>query len=117
VLRAGAADINEHGVRKPAVSIYEDEKDPQGNRRIAVLADNAEITDLLKDMFKKSGDQYTIDQDISGPVDLNIKYATFAEVYRRIAESAKPPLKIQMDGKLYRVTRVTPLVKPDEAGH
>ncbi len=109
---AFASDTSEQGNLNRGVAITEEEKDPQGNRRISVTADGAEITDLLKKLFNKSGDEYTIDQDISGPVDLKIRYATFSEVYRRIAESAKPPLKIKMDGKLYHVSRETPLAKP-----
>jgi hypothetical protein len=109
---ASASDTTEQGNLNRGIAITEEDKDPQGNRRISVTADGAEITDLLKKLFNKSGDEYTIDQDISGPVDLKIRYLTFAEVYRRIAESAKPPLKIRLEGKVYRVSRETPVAKP-----
>src|SRR5258706_15315431 len=96
--RANAANEDAQVRRGPAISIVDLGVGPDGERRLNVQTDAAEITDLLKAVFKLTGDDFAIDQDVSGPVDIKIKNATAADVFRQIANSAKPPLKIRREG-------------------
>src|SRR5262249_40299937 len=87
-----------------------------GERRLNVQTDAAEITEVLKAIFKLTGDDFAIDQDVSGPVDIKIRNETPANVLSRIADSAKPALKIRRVGNLYKISRDPALARPTEPG-
>ncbi len=74
-----------------------------GERRYTVIADNAEISDLLKQLFAKTGDEFSIDQGVAGAVNLKVRDASLEQVFARISEVARPPLKIRHEGKYYHV--------------
>lgn len=77
----------------------------QGNQKtFSVQADSADIGDLLKSLFAKTGDEFAIDQDVTGLVDLRIKEATLDEICRRIAEVSRPRLNIRREKTVYRVS-------------
>lgn len=86
-------------------TIVENERDKNGSRLFSVQADSTEITQLLKALFLKAGDEFSIDQDVAGPVDLKVKNATLEQIFQRVIESAYPPVRIKKDGKFYRVSR------------
>src|SRR5205823_6020803 len=70
---------------------------------------------LLKAVFKLTYDDIAIDQYVSGPVDIKIKSATPAEVFKQIADSSKPPLKIRRVGNIYKISRDAALMRPADS--
>src|SRR5215831_8278059 len=90
---------------KSGIAIVPNGTDSTGSKLYNVRADSAEITTLLKELFKITGDQFTVDQDVAGPVDLNLKSATIQEVIKEVAKLTKPPLRIVKQGAVYRVSR------------
>src|SRR5215470_3900396 len=100
---AFAEDVNSQQKRGPAISIVDLGVGADGERRLNVQTDAAEIADVLKAVFKITGDDFAIDQDVVGSVDIKLKDATPAEVFKQIAESAKPALKIRKLGNLYKI--------------
>lgn len=103
-LPALGADAGQAAGRR-GISIAETGKDSEGRPLFSVLADSAEVTDLLKALFTKTGDEFTIDQDVSGPIDLNIRDKTLEDLFQEIARTFHPALKIRKDGKVWRVSR------------
>src|SRR2546423_15695483 len=87
---------------RAGVTIVEDEV-ANGEKRLTVFADSADLPDLLKKLFAKTGDEFLIDQDVAGAINLKIKNATAEQVLARVAEIARPPLRITRDGKIMRV--------------
>ncbi len=98
-LAPGIARANQ--VRRDAVAITE--SGTGADRRFTVIADNAEITDLLKQLFAKTGDEFSVEQGVAGPITLLVRDATLDQVFNRITEVARPPLKIRHEGNYYRV--------------
>ncbi|HXG24813.1 MAG TPA: zinc ribbon domain-containing protein [Chthonomonadales bacterium] len=94
-VRAGAFSIVEAGVSESGAALYH------------VESNGVEAAELLKALFRKIGADYSIDQDVVGPVDLVIREATIEEVFARIKELSRPPINIIRDKKgFYRVVRV-----------
>src|SRR5258708_26742847 len=113
--RATAANGDSQVRRGPAISIVDLGVGADGERRLSVQTDAAEITDLLKAVFKLTGDDFAIDQDVSGPVDIKIKNATAVEVFKQIADSAKPPLKIRRVCNIIKISRDAALSRPGDS--
>jgi len=74
------------------------------DKRFSIIADSAEIGEVLKALFGKAGDDFLIDQDVSGPISLKLTNVPMDEIFRRIETLAKPPLRIQRDGKQFKVS-------------
>lgn len=87
------------------LSVAEATPSADGKPRYTVIADSVPINDLLRNLFKKTGEQYSIDQDVYGPVDIVIKNATVDEILARICEASHPPLRIER-GAFTRVIAV-----------
>ena len=102
--------------RGPALSIVDLGVGTDGERRLNVQTDAAEIADVLKAVFKLTGDDFAIDQDVVGSVDIKLKNVTPDVVLKQIAETAKPALKILRVGNLYKISRDPALAKPTEGG-
>ncbi len=98
------SSANVQGVRS-GIAISPSATDTNGNRTYNVVADSAELSAFLKELFKVTGDQFTVDQDVAGPVDLNLKAATIDQVIKEVAKLAKPPIRIVKQGGVYRVSR------------
>ncbi len=88
------------------VDIKENGTDSKGNKLFSVVASGNEIAEILRAVFGRTGDQYVIDEDVSGTVNISIRNATAEKVLREVAEAARPPLRIRRDEKgLYKVSR------------
>jgi hypothetical protein len=101
-VRAGAFSIVETGTSENGAPLYH------------VESNGVEVAELLKALFRKIGADYSIDQDVVGPVDMVIRDATLEEVFARIKELSRPPIRIVREIRenktFYRVMRV--LEKP-----
>lgn len=80
-------------------------KTEAGRTLYNVRADGVEIAEVLKLLFNKVGEEFSIDPTVQGRLYLSIRDATFEQVLERVAEVAQPPIRIRRVGKVYRVTR------------
>lgn len=110
-LAAQAEDIAEQGKKGSIIS--ESILDKDGKQRYNVIANSADLVQLLKDLFAKIGAQYAISQDVAGPVDLKRNNLTADEILKEVAGTASPPLVIERnkDG-VYKVSRPPSLPVP-----
>jgi hypothetical protein len=100
---------NEEQIRRaPAISIVDLGVGADGQRRMNVQTSSADVVDLLRAFFKVTGDQFAIDQDVAGTVDVKVSNGAAIDVLRQIAESARPPIRIRRQGGLFRISRELP---------
>jgi hypothetical protein len=90
---------------RTGLSIVESGTDQGSNRLYTIRADNVEITDLLKALFKKTNGELAIDQDVSGPVNLSIRNLPFRDTLQWIVQVVRPPIKIVRKDNIYHVSR------------
>jgi hypothetical protein len=84
-------------------SIIETGKTADGKAVYSVRAYNVDIAELLGGLFRQTGEECVIDQDVSGPITLAIKDATIDQILERVQASARPAIKITR-GKFTRVS-------------
>lgn len=90
---------------RTGLSIVEGGTDRANNRLYTIRADNVEITDLLKALFKKTNGELAIDQDVSGPVNLSVRDLPFRDALQWIVQVVRPPIKIVRKENVYHVSR------------
>lgn len=96
---ARASDQTDHA----GLSLVETGNISNGKALYNIKADRVEITEILKTLFRKTGEEYSIDQDVTGTVDLVKNGATIDEILELVREQARPPLRIAR-GKFTRVS-------------
>jgi hypothetical protein len=85
------------------ISIAETGKTADGKAVYSVRAYNVDIAELLSGLFRQTGEECVIDQDVRGPITLAIKDATIEQILERVQAAARPAIKITRD----RFTRVS----------
>ena len=90
----------------PVLAVSENGTDSKGTKLYGVVAHGAGIAEILRAVFARTGDQYVIDEDVAGTVDISVRNAPIEQVLRQIAEAARPPLRIRPDAKgVFKVSR------------
>lgn len=75
-----------------------------GPPRFTLMADRADIGEVLKAIFAKMGADYAIDQDVEGPVDLRLRNETLPRILQAVEAIARPPVVVRMVNGVYRVS-------------
>lgn len=99
--RAEDAAIDQSRV---TVSVQEPARGGTGVVRLTVLADRADITEVLKALFTKIGADYAIDQDVGGAVDLHLRNETFPRILQAVEAVSRPPIVVRVVNGVYRVS-------------
>lgn len=94
-------------VIQPAVTVEETGIDASGRRLYALSARSASIDEVLRALLDRSGAQYSIAQDVTGPISLQVREATLHELLDRVVEASRPPIRI-VDGPVLRIVRGAP---------
>lgn len=63
--------------------------------RYSLEANGADLREVLAALLKKTGKEYVIDQDVTGPVSLVLRDKTLDEILQRLAQLARPPILIR----------------------
>lgn len=82
--RPGVLSIVEAGVAADGVT-------PRYN----IEANGADIRDVLAALLRKTGKEYTINQDVTGPISLALRDKTLDEILDRLQTLARPAIVIQ----------------------
>jgi hypothetical protein len=100
------AEVGVQGATKPSLVVVDNGVDASKRPVYTITAKSTEITEVLRAVFAKAAVEYAIDQDVVGPVDVNLKNRTFDEILMQIRDTARPPIKIlRGEDKVYRVSR------------
>jgi hypothetical protein len=100
------AEVGTQAVAKPSLVLADSGVDAAKRPVYTITAKSTEITEVLRSVFAKAGLEYAIDQDVVGPVDVNLKNRTIDEILMQIRDTARPPIKITKgEDKVYRVSR------------
>lgn len=87
-----------------SISIVEAGKAIDGTQpRYNVEVFGADLGEVLGALLRKSGSEFSIDQDVSGPITLLVRDATLSQVLDRVRALARPPIEIRQ-GKVVRVS-------------
>lgn len=82
-------------------------KDTAGRTLFTLKSRQVDIAVLLQELFQKSGEQFVIDQDVSGPITLSLEKRTLSELEEAIQLSAHPVIRFDRTmAKTVRVLRV-----------
>ena len=77
---------------------------------ISLTFQNAPIQSVLKALFSSVGVNNSIDQNVAGTVNIDVKDVTFDVALRQLLNSVNPPLKLDIQDGIYRVS-----VRPPDA--
>ncbi|MCC6729778.1 MAG: hypothetical protein IT208_10615 [Chthonomonadales bacterium] len=66
--------------------------------RYDLEAYGADIGEVLTAILRKAGREFSIDQDVRGPVSLIARDATLERILERVGQAARPPLRVTRDG-------------------
>lgn len=87
--------IGQNGSRPSALSIVESGLAADGvTPRYSIEANGADIRDVLAAVLRKSGKEYTINQDVTGPISFVLRDKTLDEILDRLQAAAKPAITI-----------------------
>jgi len=86
-------------------SLSESRPGPDGVPRFTLVADRADARVVLHELLTRAGQPHEIAADVAGTVQVRIRDATLDELLRRLPENADPPIRIQREGGVVRVTR------------
>ena len=99
---------------------------------ISLTFQNAPIQSVLKALFSSVGANNSIDADVAGNVNIDVKDVTFDVALRQLLNSVNPPLKSDYQDGIYRISvrlpqavqttdgtvqPVTPVQTPSDAVH
>lgn len=101
-----AAADHEEAEKSGALTLVETAKDKDGRPLYTLKAERVPLADLLRSLFLKMGQEFSIAQDVRGTVDLYVQNASLEQALARVEELARPPIKIAR-GKFARVTRAS----------
>lgn len=88
---------NRSASAQSGISIAETGKTADGKAVYSVRAYNVDIAELLSGLFRQTGEECVIDQDVRGPITLAIRDATIEQILERVQASARPAIKITRD--------------------
>jgi len=87
-----------------SVEVAECGVDASGRQLYALSARGASLDAVLRALLDRAGTQYSIAQDVTGPVSLQVRDATLDELLDRVVEAARPPIRL-VRGPIVRVVR------------
>lgn len=103
-----AAGVHAQTQPSSSISIVEAGKALDGTQpRYNVEVFGADLGEVLGALLRKSGSEFSIDQDVSGPITLLVRDATLSQVLDRVKALARPPIDIKQ-GKVIRVSLMAP---------
>jgi hypothetical protein len=98
----------QNGMRPGALSIIEAGFAADGvTPRYTIEANGADIRDVLSALLRKTGKEYAINQDVTGPVSFVLRDKTLEEILERLQAVARPAISIQR-GAMITVATVPP---------
>ncbi|MBM3494395.1 MAG: zinc ribbon domain-containing protein [Armatimonadetes bacterium] len=99
VLAVAAGPIRaaaQNGTRPGALSIVESGLAPDGaTPRYSIEANGADIRDVLAALLRKTGKEYVINQDVTGPVSFVLRDKTMDDILEVLRAVAKPAIVIE----------------------
>jgi hypothetical protein len=81
----------------------------QSTRKLSLDLQNADVRDALRDLFKTVGANYTIDQDVTGTVTVNLKDSDIVTALQSIVRATSQPLQYSMTNGVFHVTVRKPI--------
>lgn len=86
-------------------------------KRVSLDVDGKNVKDVLLDLFRQAGvADYTVAEDVSGPLTLRLSDRPFEDALTFVARAAQPPLTWNKTDGVYSVKRRTAPSPRDEAG-
>lgn len=68
--------------------------------RYSLEANGADLQDVLAALLRKTGREYVINQDITGPISLTLRDKTLDDILQAICGLARPPITLQMGDRI-----------------
>jgi hypothetical protein len=98
----------QNGARPAAMSLVEAGFAADGaTPRYTIEANGADIRDVLSALLRKTGKEYVIHQDVTGPVSFVLRDKTLIEILERLRSVAKPPIRLDI-GEMVTVSLAPP---------
>jgi type II secretory pathway component GspD/PulD (secretin) len=103
---ANASPARPNPSQQGGISLVETgEKSKDGKPLFTIRAEGAPVGDVLRTVFRKTGEQYRIDESVTGFVDLYLENVTMDRILQEIQQSREVPFKITRDKGITLVTR------------
>ena len=111
LVHAGGA-LAQNGYRPGALSIVEAGLSADGTTpRYHIEANGADIRDVLSAVLRKTGKEYIVSQDVTGPVSFVLRAKTLDQILQTLQGLSKPPIAIKT-GDIVTVSIAPPPQSP-----
>ncbi len=105
----------QNGSRPGALSLIEAGFAADGSTpRYTLEANGADLRDVLAALLRKTGKEFVINQDVTGPISLELRDRTLDEILSYLAKVAHPPIVVKR-GDMITVATAPPVVATGEA--
>jgi hypothetical protein len=77
-----------------ALTLVETGRAPNGKPRYSIEAYSVDLNTLITEVLRRTGEEFAVSQDVTGPVSLVLRNATADEILEAASRVARPPFRI-----------------------